>query len=138
MLNAHKDQSGFFVARDDLNRVGDDLLRTLEEISGVGGLAQSVGANNADVSRVEALQAFGKQRQAAQAALNRLFAQNAVLIQAVGQMHALLQAANDLHGAIHHTGNDHVETVRTEIDRSKLLRPWGIVIYRHRLVWLFE
>ncbi|MNP38629.1 hypothetical protein D3C76_1321530 [compost metagenome] len=97
-----------------------------------------MGSDNADARRGEALQAFGKQRQAVQPALHRLFAEHVVGAQAVSQVDALFQSTDDLHCAINLTGNDHVEAVRTKVDRSKLLRSWGLIVYRHRLIGLLE
>ncbi len=38
-------------------------------------------------------------------------------------MYALFQASDDLHGAVDDTGDDHMKTVRTKVNRSELLRP---------------
>ena len=60
MLYAHKNQTRFFIAGDDFNRVGDDLLRALEEFCGVCRLAQRVRADDADAGWVKTLQALGE------------------------------------------------------------------------------
>ncbi|MCS5947201.1 hypothetical protein LNP25_32010 [Klebsiella variicola subsp. variicola] len=44
-------------------------------------------------------------------------------------MHALFQASNDLHGAIDDTGDHHMKTVRTKVDRSEFLRPRGYFVF---------
>jgi len=111
VLNAHKNQARLLVAGDDLNRVGDHFFGAFKKLCRVQRLAQRMRANDADAGRIEALQTFGKQRQAGKPALHRLFAQHVIAVQPVSQMHALLKATNDLHRAIHHTGNHHVETV---------------------------
>ena len=48
VLHAHKNQTRFFVAGNDFDRVGDDLLRALEELCGVCRLAQRVRADDTD------------------------------------------------------------------------------------------
>lgn len=78
------------MAGDDLDGIGDHLGGALEELLGIVGLAQGMGANDADVFRRKALQALGEQGQASQAARHGLLAQALMLIQAVGQMDALL------------------------------------------------
>ncbi|SQB28328.1 Uncharacterised protein [Citrobacter koseri] len=53
-------------------------------------------------------------------------------------MYALFQPTDDLHGAIHHAGNDHMKTVRTEVDRRELLRPGVLSCIGIALVRLLE
>ena len=138
MLNAHKNQARFFIAGDDLDRVGDHFFRAFKKLRRVGRLTQRMRPDDADAGRGEPLQTFSKQRQAVQPAGHRFFAQHRVFIKAIGQMHALFQASNDLHGAIDDTGDHHMKTVRTKVDRSEFLRPRGYFVYWHRLVGLFE
>lgn len=64
MFNAHENQTRLLVSGDDLNRVGDHFFGPLEELRRVQRLAQRVGAHDANAGGREALQAFGKQRQA--------------------------------------------------------------------------
>ena len=66
------------------------------------------------------------------------FAEHAALIKPIRQVYALLQTTDDLQRAIHLTGDDHVETVRTKVDRGEFLWSWGLIIYRHRLIGLLE
>jgi hypothetical protein len=40
-------------------------------------------------------------------------------------MYALFQTTDDLHGAIDDTGDHHMKTVRTKVDRSEFLRSRG-------------
>ena len=138
MLNAHKNQARFFIAGDDLDRVGDHFFRAFKKLCRVGRLTQRMRPDDTDAGRGEPLQTFSKQRQAVQPAGHRFFAQHRVFIKAIGQMHALFQASNDLHGAIDDTGDHHMKTVRTKVDRSEFLRPRGYFVYWHRLVGLFE
>ncbi|GEC68219.1 hypothetical protein RTE01_28540 [Raoultella terrigena] len=68
-------------------------------------------ANDADAGGRKALQAFGKQRQAAKPARDRLFAEHGVFIQTIGQMNPLFKAADDLHCPVDDTGDHHMKTV---------------------------
>ena len=138
MLHAHKNQARFFITGDDLDRVGDHFFRAFKKLCRIGRLAQRMRPDDADAGRGEPLQAFGKQRQAVQPAGHGFFAQHRVFIEAIGQMYALFQASDDLHGAVDDTGDDHMKTVRTKVNRSELLRPRGVIVYWHRLVGLFE
>lgn len=89
MLHAHEDQARFFLTGDDFDRVGDHFGGALEEHFGVHRLTQGVRPDDGDVIRREALQPFGKQGQAGQAALYRLFTEIRCCCQSVGEMHPL-------------------------------------------------
>ncbi len=89
VLHAHEDQARFFLTGDDFDRVGDHFGGALEEHFGVHRLTQGVRPDDGDVIRREALQPFGKQGQAGQAALYRLFTEYVVAVQSVGEMHPL-------------------------------------------------
>nr|MBA2817167.1 hypothetical protein [Candidatus Pantoea persica] len=111
MLDAHKDQACLFVAGDHFDRVGDHLGCALQKLFRIHHLTQGMGADDSDVAGVKALQTFGKQRQAAQSALYRLFAQAIFTVQAVSQMYTLFQATKHLRGAIDHASDDHMKAV---------------------------
>ncbi len=111
MFDAHKNQARLFMTGNDLDRVGDNLRRALQKLFRVYRLAQGMGADNGDVARAETLQTFGEQRQAAQPALHRLFAQAIFAVQTVSQMYALLQTTKHLHSAVDHARDDHMKAV---------------------------
>ncbi|MNC71386.1 hypothetical protein D3C75_1223050 [compost metagenome] len=60
MFHTHENQARFFITGNNLNRVGDNLLGTFEELFGVHCLTQTVRADDADVIGRETLQTFSK------------------------------------------------------------------------------
>ncbi|MNZ90932.1 hypothetical protein D3C78_1099030 [compost metagenome] len=89
MLHAHKDQTRFFLSGDDFNRVGDHFSCTFEKHFRVNGLTQGVSTDDGDVIRREALQPFGKQRQAGQSTFYCLFTEHIVAVQSIGEVDPL-------------------------------------------------
>ncbi|CSR95548.1 Uncharacterised protein [Shigella sonnei] len=51
MFHAHKNQTGFFITGNNFNRVGNDLFRAFQKVSGVQRLTQRMGADYTDAGR---------------------------------------------------------------------------------------
>lgn len=51
MFHSHKNQTGFFITGNNFNRVGNDLFRAFQKVSGVQRLTQRMGTNYTDAGR---------------------------------------------------------------------------------------
>jgi len=130
--NTAVDQACLLDAGDDLDRVAQRLFRAFEELRGVLRAAQGIRTDDAHVFRRQPGQALSKSAQALQRAFLRRGVHVAGLVEAIGQADLFAQAVDQLEAAAVHLRDDHVKTVRAEIDGGDLLgdRRWCGVL-RH-------
>jgi hypothetical protein len=120
--DAEVDQARFFDARDDFDGMPECVAGTLEEHATALGLAQRVGADDANALRPHVAQALAKAFEALQRALRRFAAETAVFVEARGETNHLPQAVEHDELPVVVTGDDHVKAVRAEIHRREDVR----------------
>jgi hypothetical protein len=120
--HAGVDQARLLAAGDDLDRVAQRGLRTQQEGVAVARLAQGLRGHRAHLAGLEAGQARGEAAQAGQAALGRLFGQQAVGVEAGAQAHGLLQVVDAAVAAVCRQLADlEPEAVGAHVDRGQRL-----------------
>ena len=116
MGHAEVDQAGFLAAGDDLHRIAQHVLRTANELVGVAGHPEGVGAHHLNRVPGHALQPLGKAPKAVQCALLSLLGEAVEAVEACSQLHLLPHLLQGPDFAVHEAGHHHVETVGAHVD----------------------
>ncbi|MDT4861417.1 hypothetical protein FQZ97_960230 [compost metagenome] len=116
MGDAEVDQSRFFAAGDDFNRMAQDFLGAADKFATVVGFAQGVGADDAHCALRQAGGQLGEAAQAVDAALHGFLTEHAPLVDTGSQLHLVPQALEDTDLAVVGLGQDHMEAVGAQVD----------------------
>jgi len=114
--HAEVDQARLLATGDDLDGMAERLLRLLEEARRIPGLAQGIGADRAHAAARHVAQALAEACQALERPFGGLPAEVVVIVEATAQAHHFLEPVENLGLAILQAHDDHVETVRSEVD----------------------
>ncbi len=116
MGNAEIDETRFFAARDDLDRVAERRLGTGKKVAVGRELTQGIGADCPHAAGREVAKPLTETLQAGQGAIDDLRVEPLVLAQAFAEPDHLLESIGDLHVTVADAGHDHVKAVGSEID----------------------
>ena len=105
----------------DLDRMTERPLRGGDELARVLGLAQRVGADGPHVHALERSETLAETLEHGDTARLRLGREVVLLVEAGRELHAFPHAIDDLQLAAPHASDQHVEAVRSEIDRRELV-----------------
>jgi hypothetical protein len=94
----------------------EHLFGAGHELGAVARLPQRVGADDAQLLGRDLSQSLAEARQAIKRALLRHFGQPVAAVETGSQLHHLAQSVEHLHLAVRQAGDDHVKTVRAEVD----------------------
>ncbi len=115
--DAEINQARFFDTGDDFDGMAERRARAIQERAFALGLAERVGADDANALGLHVAQPLAESLQACERNVDGLALQAALFVQTGAEPHALAQAILDDELPVRMTGNDHVKTVGTEIDR---------------------
>ena len=116
MRHALIDQTRFFFTADDLHRATENFLRFGNKIHGINRQAKRRGSDNADLGMGYVLQAFSKEAQTLPATFHGFGGEVIVAAQARRQADLALNARQRLYASRHLAHNQHMKTIRTEIN----------------------
>ena len=110
------DEARLLLAADHLYGVAEQLCRPGDELPGIAGPAQGIGAGDADLIRLDVGEPLGEQGKAVEAPLHGLRGHAALLIHPFGEAHPLLDPVDDLHAPFGEASDHHMKAVGAEID----------------------
>jgi hypothetical protein len=128
--HARIDEARLLAARDDLDRPAERRLGAGEEGVAVLRLAQRLRRDRADLARGEAVEPAREARQAVEAALRRLVAEEARGVEAAAEAHRLLEGSPIAGSGRRELADLEPKAVRAHVDRGDLAGPAGVGVGR--------
>ena len=116
---ARKDETGFFAAGDDFNRVPESFFGLGQKVGGVCGRAQSLCAHGADILRRNVFELFAEAPQRGKGTLLNFGREGVVGVDAARKAHRFLPVAFRRDAVVFDAAYFHAETVAAQIDRSE-------------------
>jgi hypothetical protein len=112
------DEASLFHARDDLDRMSQGFAGSFEKRLLPVSHAQSIRADDTDTGCLHITQTLTKTLEAGNRTRRDLLVDAAILFNAGRKAHHLTETVNDDDLAVRVAGNDHVKTVRPEVNSS--------------------
>ncbi len=109
-------QARFFFAADDLHRTAEYFLRFGNKIHGVHRQTKGCRGDNADLRMWDILQPFRKETQTLPATFHGFGGEVIIAAQARREADLALNARQRLYASRHLAHNQHMKTIRTEIN----------------------
>ena len=116
MRNALVNQASFFFTADNLYRTTQNFLRSGNEIHGVDRQAECRSGDHGDLGVRDILQTFGKEPQTLPATFHGFRGEVIIAAQARREADLALDARQRLYASRHLAHNQHMKTIRTEIN----------------------
>ncbi len=114
-------QTSFLAPGDDLDIVPQHRFRPLDELPGIAGLTQGIGADHAHTAAGNTGNPLGKAAQAIQRPLLGVRVQSVIPVQPGPQLHFLGQPIQDLDLTMGLAGHYHVKAVRPQVNGRQML-----------------
>lgn len=114
-------EARFLLARDDLDRVTERLLRLRDESAAVADLPHRVRADRAHRAVLQVAQSLPETLETRERARLRLRVEPPVFVEPVRQHDQLAQFVDDVDAPADDLRDEHVETVRPEVDGGDVL-----------------
>ncbi len=122
VCDAEVDETRLFLARNDVDRMAEGFLRLRDEAPAVAHLAHRVGAHGTHRAVLQVAQPLTEALQARQRSDLRLRIELALRIESVREHDELAQLVDDVDAPVDDLRDEHVETVRAEVDGGDVVR----------------